>query len=149
MSLLSCAHKNKRQRSQEQSGCCRVHANRRVCSMVVGCSEHKHYAHTHMCIMCMHLVASPQSFLTWSRSCWLTLDRPRPRPPLACNPPNESERKKEGNLHLLNAIKLNLFNFNCSLNVQILFSPSARRDLYKVDPGNKESLGSVGVQCNR
>lgn len=34
---------------------------------------------------------SLQKFLTRSRSCWLTLDRLSPRPPLACSPLNESK----------------------------------------------------------
>lgn len=35
------------------------------------------------------------SFPTMSKSCWLTRDRPRPRPPLVCNPTRESETKKK------------------------------------------------------
>ena len=46
----------------------------------------------------INIMPSCVPFLTRSRSCWLTRDRPRPRPAIAVNPPNESEEQKYSNL---------------------------------------------------
>lgn len=52
----------------------------------------KHIKYTHN--VCRRCRCSAGKSLTRSKSCRLTLDKLMPRPPLACKPPNESEKEK-------------------------------------------------------